>query len=198
LKTCYKKGIDRLVITDHSTIQGAQIAHQLDPETIIIGEEVMTQQGELLAVFVQEEIPHGLAAMDAIKLLRDQGAFISISHPFDVLRKGHWKPSALYEILPYIDAIETFNARCLRAAFNLKAKQFAQEYNIQATVGSDAHIQFEIGNATMRLVDFSDINSLKSALLSAQIDTRYSPGWVHLFSRYATFRKQLTPERFPS
>ena len=50
------KGIDRVVVTDHNSIAGAREAQAIDPELIIIGEEIMTTKGEILAAFVQEEI----------------------------------------------------------------------------------------------------------------------------------------------
>ena len=51
----------------------------------------MTTKGEILAAFVTEEIPRGLSPQETIKRLRDQGAFISVSHPFDSWRNGAWK-----------------------------------------------------------------------------------------------------------
>src|SRR5512136_964480 len=72
-----RKNIDRLVVTDHNTIQGALLARQMDPVHIIAGEEIMTRAGELLAVYVSEEVPRGLAPQEAIARLHEQGAFIS-------------------------------------------------------------------------------------------------------------------------
>ena len=63
-------------------------------ELIIIGEEIQTTEGELLAAFVEREIPAGLEPGAAIKMLKDQNAFISVSHPFDTMRSG-WKPDTL-------------------------------------------------------------------------------------------------------
>ncbi|MFH2038005.1 MAG: PHP domain-containing protein [Chloroflexota bacterium] len=88
VKMCHRKGLGRIVITDHNSIAGALEAHNLDPFHIIVGEEIMTTCGEILAAFVQECVPAGLTQMQTIQLLRDQGAFISISHPFDKMRKG--------------------------------------------------------------------------------------------------------------
>ncbi|HEY3474500.1 MAG TPA: PHP domain-containing protein, partial [Anaerolineales bacterium] len=83
VETCRQKGIDRVVVTDHNTIAGARVAQAIDPELVIVGEEIATTCGELLAMFVKEEIPKGLTPQEAIRRLRDQGAFISVSHPFD-------------------------------------------------------------------------------------------------------------------
>jgi len=191
LETCQKKGIDRVVITDHNTIAGGVHAAAIDPSRAIIGEEIKTQEGELLAFFVQEEIPPGLAPMEAINRLREQGAFISVSHPFDVMRNGHWQIEALLEVLPHVDAIETFNARCMQADYNHQANEFARQHNLTGTVGSDAHAAFELGRATMLLPDFHDAQSLQRSLQEAQAQTSLSSPFVHFTSRYAVWKKML-------
>jgi len=56
-----RKGINRLVITDHNTVAGARAAQSLDSELVIVGEEIMTTRGEILAAFVTKEIPAGLS-----------------------------------------------------------------------------------------------------------------------------------------
>src|SRR3990172_2332439 len=89
LDTCRRKGIDRVAITDHNTTLGGLDAQHLDPGRAIVGEEIMTQGGELLAYFVSQEVPPGLPPLEAIHRLREQGAFISVSHPCDQLRNGH-------------------------------------------------------------------------------------------------------------
>src|SRR5574341_256822 len=123
LAACRRKGIDRVVITDHNTIAGALLCQQIDPQRFIVGEEILTQAGELLAAYVQEEVPPGLEPKEAIRRLRDQGAFISVSHPFDTMRKGHWSLELLLEIAPLVDAIETFNARCYLPVYNTRDRK---------------------------------------------------------------------------
>jgi predicted metal-dependent phosphoesterase TrpH len=189
--SCQRKGIDRVVITDHNTIAGAILAHELDPKRVVVGEEIMTTQGELLAFFVQEELPAGLPPQDAICRLRVQGAFISVSHPFDGWRGGSWKTADLLSILPLVDAIEIFNSRCISHSGNQEAQDFARQHNILSTVGSDAHTVFEIGKATLLLAEFHDTPSLKAALSLAQPRVALSGLWVHLASRYAVFYKKF-------
>jgi predicted metal-dependent phosphoesterase TrpH len=60
IDTCRRKGIDRVVVTDHNTIAGARAAQAIDPELVIIGEEIATTSGEILAAFVKEEISSGI------------------------------------------------------------------------------------------------------------------------------------------
>src|SRR5512139_2701026 len=83
VEICRRKAIDRVVVTDHNTIEGARAAQALDMELVIVGEEIMTTQGEILAAYVTEEIPAFLSPLETIKRLKNQGAFISVSHPFD-------------------------------------------------------------------------------------------------------------------
>jgi predicted metal-dependent phosphoesterase TrpH len=185
-----RKGIDRIVVTDHNTIAGARAAYQLDPQRVIVGEEILTQSGELLVAFVQEEVPPGLPALETISILREQGAFISVSHPFDTHRKGHWKTPALLEIAPLVDAIEVFNSRCIFPSFNHKARAFARQHGLLGTVGSDAHAASEVGRATHLLADFNDASSLKNALAAGKEEARLSGFWVHFYSRYAKWVKR--------
>ncbi len=189
--TCRKKGIHRLVITDHNNIDASESARELDPSLFIIGEEIMTQQGELLGIFVNEPIPPGLPASKAIELLRSQDAFISVSHPFDSLRPGHWEEPDLLAIASSIDAIEVFNSRCLNPQFNSLARNFALQHHLMGTVGSDAHSTTELGTATLTLPDFSNAASLRTALVHAQLHIRLSNPLVHFYSRYAKWRKQV-------
>lgn len=183
-----QKGLDRIVITDHNTIEGALLANQIDPEFVIVGEEIKTTRGELLAFFVKDPVPKGLKPLEAIHVLREQNAFISVSHPYDRYRSG-WDPSDLEEIAPLVDAVEIFNARVLQRKMNDEASEFARAHHLAGTAGSDAHALFEIGQAALDLPDFHDTESLQKAILDAKVIGKVSPGWVHLSSSWARFQK---------
>lgn len=188
VKMCHRKNLDRIVVTDHNTISGALEAHHLDPIHIIIGEEIMTTQGEILAVFVKENIPAGLHPIETIQILRDQDAFISVSHPFDKMRNGSWEIKDLLSILPFVDAIEGFNARTMTAGANKECMSFAKEHNVAITAGSDAHAAFELGTASMLLDPFHNVDELKSNIRVGILAGKRSPWWVHLISTYAKYR----------
>jgi predicted metal-dependent phosphoesterase TrpH len=158
-----RSGLGRLVITDHNSIQGARIAQRLAPDLVIVGEEIMTQSGELLASFVEEEIPAGLPVKEAIQRLRQQGAFISVSHPFDRHRSGFALPD-LDEIAPLVDAIEVFNARCVFERTNRLAQDYALSHKLAGTAGSDGHIAWEIGGACLRLPVFNSADELRQVI----------------------------------
>jgi predicted metal-dependent phosphoesterase TrpH len=186
-----RRKLDRVVITDHNTIAGARAVYKMDPEHVIMGEEIMTTRGEILTAYVTEEVPSGLSPQEAIRRLRDQGAFISVSHPFDRLRNGTWKLEDLLEIAPLVDAIETFNARCMLAADNKRAAEFALLHHLPGTAGSDGHAAFEIGRAVIELPQFDGPDELRKVIGQGQVRGRLSPPWVHLASRYASLRKKV-------
>lgn len=183
------KGIDRLIITDHNTTAGARLAQELDPELVIVGEEIMTTRGEILAAFMREEIPAGLSPQETIHRLREQGAFISVSHPFDQMRSGGWREADLLEIVPLVDAIEVYNSRCMLPVYNRRARRFAEKHNIPGTVGSDAHAAFEVGQSLLRLEPFEGPDGLRQVIRNAVPLTHWSPPWFRLTSRYAVIRK---------
>jgi predicted metal-dependent phosphoesterase TrpH len=186
---CRCKKIDRVIVTDHNTIAGARAAQKLDPELVIVGEEIMTTRGEILAAYVKDEIPADLSPQETIRHLKEQGAFISVSHPFDLYRSGHWDVPDLMGILPQVDAIEVFNSRCWSPEFNHQAQQFAEEHDIPGTVGSDAHAPLELGRSVLLLEQFQGPDELRAVIRRGIPKVRWSPPWFHLISRFAVIRK---------
>jgi len=174
------RGLDRLVITDHNRLDGALAARDMDPEFVIMGEEILTTRGELLAAYVQEEIPRDLPPQKVIELLRQQGAFISVSHPFDPQRG--WDIEDLLDIVDQVDAVEIYNARCLSNIYNLMATEFAQAHGLGGTVGSDSHTPMEVGKVGLELPVFQDAEGLKSVIRSGKVLGKLSPPWVHVLS----------------
>jgi len=187
-EVCQRKQIDRLMVTDHNSIGGALEARQLDPQLFIVGEEVRTTSGELLAFFVKEEVPRGLQPLEAIQRLQDQGAFICVSHPLDRMRG--WQPEALLTILPYLDALETFNSRCIWPCWNTDAQRFASRHHLPGVSGSDAHTPQEVGRSTMLVEDFADAEGLRRVIRQAQPHNRLSGWGVHFASSQAKELKQ--------
>lgn len=184
------RGLDRICITDHNTLDGALAAHQLDPEFVIIGEEILTEYGEILAFFVSEWVPPRLSPQETLKRLQAQGAVISVSHPFDPHRSG-WTERMLETMLPQLDAIEAFNARMLRADYNEKARAFAAAHALSTTAGSDAHTGLEIGAAYLEMPDFCTAAEFRAGLPQATMHGRLTPAWIHLFSWTNTWRTRF-------
>ena len=192
VRACRKKGIDKLAVTDHHSVRGALEIRTLAPELVIVGEEIMTIQGELLAYFVEEEIPRNLSAVEAIARLKKQGAVISVPHPFDRWRAGAWHEADLVAVLPMVDAIEVFNARCVFEEDNVRAAAFAQTYGKLHTVGSDAHYQMEIGHAVLKLPQMPNTAvELLDGLLQAEVVCQRTTPLVHLPNMFAWTLRQV-------
>lgn len=181
-----RRGLDRLAITDHNTIAGALEAQRLAPDLIIVGEEIKTDRGELLAYFVREEIPKGTPVDEALAWLREQGAVVSVSHPFDRHRRSSALDEAtLLDIVDRVDAIEVFNSRCIWPADNQQAAALAGRFRLPGTAGSDAHAAMEVGQAGLEMRPFDDAESFRAALTTAKVFGRLSHPGVHAFSVYA-------------
>jgi predicted metal-dependent phosphoesterase TrpH len=127
----------------------------------------------------------------AIELLKAQDAFISVSHPMDRMRG--WQLPDLLEILPYIDALETFNSRCMWPTWNKDAQRFARLHDLPGTSGSDAHTPEEVGRSTMLLEDFQDAEGLRSVIRQAVPHNRLSGWGVHFASSKAKEMKRGKP-----
>lgn len=191
ITTARERGLERLAITDHNTIAGAIKAQALAPDLIVVGEEVHTERGELIGYYVKEEIPGGLSVEETLRRFKEQGAFIGIPHPFDLRRHG-WRLLELLELLPEVDAVEVFNARCLRKALNDHALAFAKKYEKPMLAGSDAHTLMEVGLAVTHLPAFNSAEELRVAVKGSHIDGKMLSVADHLKTSLRIVWSKLT------
>jgi predicted metal-dependent phosphoesterase TrpH len=132
-----------IAITDHDSIAGARQAAQLAPQfgvEVIVGEEVSTAQGHLLALFIDTVIPAGRPAAETIAAIHAQGGLAIAPHPFDrsvpsLGRAGLDQPGWDF------DAIEGFNAGVVwwQRGSNRTAQRAATRMGLPLVGGSDAH-----------------------------------------------------------
>jgi glycosyltransferase involved in cell wall biosynthesis len=173
LATAREVGLGAVAIADHNQIEGAFLAKELagDDLTVIVAEEVMTQHGEVIGLFLKELIPKGLTFDETLSLIKEQDGIVYIPHPFDRLRTT---PSyrSMVDNLHRIDVIETYNARNYLPQFNLVAERFAAKYNVAAGAGSDAHVLPGLGTAMLRMPRFHGPDEFMTALREADIVTR--------------------------
>lgn len=185
LAACRRRGLDRVAVTDHNTIAGARRLKEMDPEHIIVGQEIRTRRGELIAYFLTEPVPPDLPPREAIARVRAQGGVVGISHPLDRARREAMGREAVEALLEEVDFLEGFNARCLFPTDNEAAQALAQAHGLPVTAGSDAHSLRELGRAAIRMPPFDSPASFLEALRSARIEGRVSPVWVHTLSTLA-------------
>lgn len=187
-------GLTRLAITEHNRLDGALRAKELAPDLVIVGEEIKTTKGEIIAWYVTEMVPKGLSPQETIARLRDQGAVISIPHPLDSLRSSAMGLENVLEIIDLVDALEVRNARCVRPKDNDAALELARNHGKLMTAGSDAHIPGELGHCYMLMPPFDDTaDGLRAALAVSQPAGEVSAFWPHFASTWAKIRKRVAP-----
>ena len=88
VRAAVARGLTHLAITDHDRIEGALRARDVAPAglTVLVGEEIRTADGDLIAVFLERAVPPGMPAVDTIAAVREQGGLVGIPHPFDRFR----------------------------------------------------------------------------------------------------------------
>jgi len=172
VRTAASRGLTHLAVTDHDRIEGALRARDAAPDelSVIVGEEVKTADGDLIAIFIEKLIPPGLSAVETIAAIREQGGLVGVPHPFDRLRGyGHKSGANLAEIAARVDWIEVYNARVIGGSANDRAAEFAREHKLPGVCVSDSHTTMEVGVSYNALVgDPSSPAGLLAAL--ARVD----------------------------
>ncbi|MGB9979150.1 PHP domain-containing protein [Methanobacterium sp.] len=188
IKVAIKKGLDGIAITDHNTIRGGLEAKEYETEKfkVIIGSEVMTTKGEVIGLFLSEEIKSN-DFYDVIDEIKAQNGIVVIPHPFDEWRYASFPDK---EDVKYINNIEILNSRCIKDKYNDSASKFAKKYKLGVTGGSDAHFANEIGHAGI-IIETYDIYEaiLKNNL---QVFGKRSTSLNHVFTKVLkTWRKHF-------
>lgn len=181
IDACRECGVEAVAVTDHNTVDGARATADLAPDDIhvIIGEEVKTTEGEIIGLYLEEEVPRGLTPEETIARIKEQGGLVYVPHPFDPL---HLTPS--YETLARnaadIDVIEVYNPRITFTSFNEKARRLARKYDIPGGAGSDCHVVEGVGTAMISLGRFKGPGELLASLRRADIiRSSKSPLYLH-------------------
>lgn len=169
---CREKGIDVIGVTDHDTITGAvELKANADGLRVIVGEEVLTSEGEIVGLFLKEEIRPGMSALETCEQIKAQGGLVYIPHPFDPLKIRRLQRKALMRVLDYVDIIEVFNAKLNLPVFNTVAARFAFDHGKAGAAGSDAHYLQAIDVCTNSMEDFSTPEEFLAAMHFARLTT---------------------------
>ena len=165
-------GLGAIAVTDHNVFGGAREAAELARRrrlTVIPGEEVKTDgQGEVIGLFLSEEIPRGMSFGDTVAAIREQGGLVYVPHPFDRMHAIP-EPATLHRHLAEIDLFEVYNARLLFEAYNDEALRFARKYNLTAGAGSDAHVLQGVGTGALRMRAFHGPEEFMLSLRTAEV-----------------------------
>ena len=148
-----------IAITDHDTIEGAMEARALQsryPFELIVGEEVSSREGHILALYIERCVPPGMSAMETIAAIHEQDGLAIAAHPFittwtigkqEVTMQGVGK---LMATLPF-DGIEVDNSTPFMNWANYRARRYNRRTCRLPEIGnSDAHIVEAIGKSFTR------------------------------------------------
>lgn len=188
---CLKLGINCVAVADHGTIAGALKLKEIAPFPVIVAEEVLTPIGEVMGLFLTEEVPSGLSLEEAIARIKAQKGLVCLPHPFDSLRGIARNYQAIEKVIDDIDIIEAFNSRVILNRCNKKAELFARRHGLLCSAGSDAHTLHEIGHAYVEMTGFTGSTEFCAALKEGKVSGRRSCPLVHTLSAWARIKKQL-------
>lgn len=195
VRRAVERGLNVIAVTDHNTTRGGHVVQELAAKRgaalrVVVGEEVKTRDGEILGLFLTEDIPRDLPAMETIERIHAQGGVAGAPHPFDPFRSGlHF--DVLEEIATSLDFIECLNARMIRSKPNDQAREFATTRNLPMSAASDAHSPREIARAYVEMPPFDTPQQLIESLRAGQLKGRLSSPFIHWISRYAVIRRKL-------
>jgi len=166
------EGLGAIAVTDHNVFGGAleTVRAARTRELIVIpGEEVKTDRdGEVIGLFLHEEIPRGMSFADTLAAIREQEGVVYVPHPFDRMHSIP-RPATLHRHLPEIDLLEVYNARLLFDAFNDEALRFARKYGLLQGAGSDAHVLQGVGTGVLRMRRFDGPEEFLLSLRTAEV-----------------------------
>lgn len=165
--------LDLVAITDHNRIDFALTAQkEIGSNKIIVGEEIETNEGEIIGLFLTELIKPQQTPEATIAEIKRQGGIVYIPHPFETVRKGINKQT-LSRIKDDVDIVEIANGRAFFQNFGPEAHTWAHLNNFASCASSDAHRAKAISKTYTIFNELPNKNNLMELCKSAR--KHYSP-----------------------
>lgn len=194
VRAAKRRGLDGIAITNHGRFAGHTAAREAGgPDFHVIpGEEVYSTAGEIIGLFLRDEIANGLSPEATCEAIRAQGGVVIVPHPYDRYRKGAIGEEVLDCLVRagLVDAIEVFNGRMVIPMDNRAARRYAIAHHLPMTAGSDGHSTWEYGSSSIAIAPFADAASFLAKLPQATLHPHRSPQWVHLISSIEKRRRK--------
>ena len=195
-----------LAVTDHDTIAGALVAqafcrrfpNDFGHLEIIVGEEVTSAEGDILALFIEKEVAPGQSAADTIQQIHERGGLAIAAHPCAFVMPGLGMEGMKgvgrkLATLP-LDAVETRNAtpteffsNPMTAFLNWTGPRHA------STGGSDTHYLPTVGHT------FTTFPGTTAADLRRAIETKQTRAGGSVYSPFLILHvlRDLLSRRLP-
>lgn len=166
IKKAYLKQLNAIAITDHNTIKGGMQGKSVkqDEVMVVVGSEINTDYGDLIGLFLNEEIKSRVF-LEVIDEIKRQDGIVFLPHPY---RRKRFPDS---ELLKSIDVLEGINARTSEE-LNLSGQKLAKDLQKPMMAGSDAHLSFELGrvwNVADNMFSF-DEEKLRKKILKGEVE----------------------------
>ena len=152
-------GLDVIAITDHERIDAALAGRAMArdrglPIDVVVGEEVTTLGGHLLALFIDRRIKPYRTLGRTIADIHEAGGLAIPAHPlvpYPLCAQG-WVLRRLLDdpddaVRP--DALETFNPTALGRPWHDRVVRFADHHGLARIGNSDAHALDAVGSGWM-------------------------------------------------
>jgi predicted metal-dependent phosphoesterase TrpH len=145
-----------IAVTDHDTIEGAlraaERAERRGKLEVVVGEEVSSRDGHILALYLERRVRPGMSAAATVHAIHDQGGLAVAAHPFWRTQR-QVRPGGKVHGVGWLaaeldfDAIEVENATPGFYLFNQLARRMNTGVGAAELGGSDAHILDAVGRA---------------------------------------------------
>jgi predicted metal-dependent phosphoesterase TrpH len=150
--------LDVIAITDHERIDGALRAREVHAAAdysfeLVVGEEITTRRGHVLALFIEERIPALRPLAETLERIHAQGGIAIAAHPMAPLTPSLGTRSLLWsrgatDARHRLDAIELMNPSTAGRSRRVARARLNEDVLHLAAVGnSDAHVLEGIGSA---------------------------------------------------
>lgn len=181
-------------------MEGAFLAKELMAKKkyrfeLILGEEVSSQEGHILALFLTKAIPKNLPAHEVLEEINRQGGIAIAAHPFERTRMNNSRmivmdgigAVTLIKEQRFFHAVEVVNATPTLADENLRASILNKTLLGKAETGSsDAHILEAIGKG-YTLFEGKTSEDLKQAILDRQTRAMFGKWTLLALIKYFFF-----------
>jgi predicted metal-dependent phosphoesterase TrpH len=190
--------LDVIAITDHERVDAAHAARAMARARnmtleVIVGEEVSTRGGHVVALFIEQRIRPWRSLKSTVAQIHDQGGIAIIAHPlvpYPLCASGRSILRLLDEqdAIFHPDGIEAFNPTTAGTRWGARAPEFVRSTGVAALGASDAHRAEHVGHALTNF-DGTTADDLRRAIVAR---TTSWDGSTHPWkTQFATFRRQM-------
>lgn len=191
---CKLKKVDCICVTDHNEIAGAlefKNKYENSKFQVIIGEEIFTDSGEIIGLFLREKILSGLTPEETVKEIEKQGGIVIIPHPYEVERGRTALKEEFFDKI-HIDAMENYNGRNFKEKYSIIQNQICEKFSFPKIVGSDAHTFFEVANNYI-ICDYCtlDANNFIDVVCNGKFHMKHASRIFHFHTKIVKLLKRI-------